>query len=173
MAADGPAQRQVFRPAAGLRALGAAMCLLSLGAWLTVLFTYPRHHGLPRIAAASVLALPCLAGAALLFRRIEIDGAGLGSMGVFGARRLAWPDVRRIDVRRGTFVIESSVGPISAALIDPAKREMLLRTVIDQAALVRAQDELPWGIDSRYLPRRQDIAFTDFVPHNLRKKGGR
>jgi hypothetical protein len=162
--------RQVFRPAAGLRALAAVMCLLSLATWLTVLFTYPRHHSLPRVAAASILALPCLAGAALLFRRIETDGTHLTSMGVFGARRLAWADVRRVDVRRGAFVIESSVGPVSAALIAPARREALLRTVVEQAALVRTLDALPWGIEARYVPRRQDIAFADFVPHNRRRE---
>lgn len=161
--------REIFRPAPGLRVLAAAMCLLSLAVWLTVLATYPTHRSIRRIAAASILAFPCLLGATVLFRRILTQPEQLASVSLFRAKRLRWLDVSRIDVRRGSFVIESNVGPVSASLIDPRERDRLLRIVVERAVLTRATDELPWGIDARYVPRRQDIGFAEFVPHHKRK----
>jgi hypothetical protein len=165
-----PGARRVYRPAAGLRIVSGALFLVSLAVWLTVLFTWPLHRSLARAAAATILVLPCLAGAALLSRRIETDDFHLTSVSLGRAKRLRWSDVRRVDVRRGSFVIESTQGPVSAAMIAPGEREPLLRTVIERAGLTRAGDDLPWGIEARYVPRAQDIGFADFVPHNKRRR---
>ena len=164
-----PVGKAVFRPSPGMRAISAGMCVLALAVWLTVAVTAPEQRG-GRIAAASILALPCLAGSAILFRRIEADDSGISSMTLFGARRVQWADLRRIDVRRGSFVIESNVGPVSAAMLDARVRDPLLRLIVERAALTRTMEDLPWGLESRYVPRRQDIGFAEFVPHNRRTK---
>ena len=158
---------QVFRPSWGLRLIAAGLCFLSAAVWMSVIVDDSRFS---QTAAASVLALPCLAGAAVLLRRISVDDAGLTSHSLIQGKRLLWADIRRVDVRRGSFVIESNVGPVSAALVSPGDRDALLRTIVDRAGLARAADELPWGIEARYVPRRQDIGFTEFVPHHKRKR---
>ncbi len=162
-----------FRPSATLRVVGGIIGALAMTAFLVAIVSLAasdRQAEWFRKLAPAILLLPCILSAVVLRRRVVVEEGGLTSYSLAGARRITWSELRRVDVRRGSFTLETGRGPISASLIDPRDRDLLLRAVIERAKLAKGGEEPRWGLDAQYFPRRQDIAFSDFVPHNQRDR---
>jgi hypothetical protein len=157
----------VFRPSKALRAVlgifGVFCCAIAVNGWMS-----GRYSSVSSMAALTLLLLlPSLVGAAVVGRRVEANTDGLRSVSIFGALFVAWSGVNRIDQGRGSFVIETASGPVSAGWIAPGEREQLMRLVIERAKLTRVIEPSRYGLVAQYVPRAQDIGF---VPHAKRRE---
>jgi hypothetical protein len=143
----------VFRPDKTLRivvCVFAALCV-----WGAIYQAVLLH-----VAAAIVLALPCILAATLLKRRIEVRDDAFVSVGLLKTREIPWAGVRRIDQTRRSFVFVTDKGSVSAGWIAAGQRDLLFRKVLEKAKLTISPEKTRWGILAQYVPRAQPIRFT-------------
>lgn len=143
----------VYRPPAAVRwvfALAGAGC--AAASLLAVAMAVAQGRWEP-LAGALVLAAPVAPAAAGIRRRVTVCESGLNSTGALGTLRVPWEAIRRVDVSRRSFVVESQAGPVSAGWLAASCREELLEAVVRGADLVPAWTRLPWGVRARYVRR--------------------
>ena len=159
--------RIVFRPSLLLRILFGVCGVLSFGAALYSLYFVESSNPVAILVRRLLLLLPLFASVHVNLQQISVTGEGIESRRWFGKRVVKWGNVKRIDQGRGSFVIETAAGPISAGWISPAEREELLRLVVERAKLTRVMEPSRFGLVAQYVPRAQDIGF---VPHAKRRE---
>lgn len=111
-----------------------------------------------RLGLAGVLMLPPALAAATQRRRIEVGPAELRCVTLLSDRHIPWTRIRHLDQMRRSFVVETEMGSVSAAWIEPRERDRLFRLVLQYGKLVMApKTELRYGIRARFVPRQQPI----------------
>jgi hypothetical protein len=163
----GEADNIEFRPSPALRiglAFVALTCLIPAAA---LAFPLLSTWSTSRAVAIGIVLLPALLALAVNLILIRLDDSGITARGLFGKRRVPYPEVRWVDERKASVTIETARGPVTSSWLSPNERSRLLRAVIDRARLIRTIDEPPFRVLARYVPRAEDIAF---FPHHARKK---
>jgi hypothetical protein len=151
-----PSEVLVFRPAPAVRMLAAAFGVLCALAALYELWLFTQD-GARHLLGAGVLVLPGLFALALLRRRIEVHPDALRSVTLLGPRVARWTGVRRLDQTRRSFVVLTEAGAVSAGWIDPARRDLLFRKILERAKLTISHEPARWGITAQFVPRAQPI----------------
>ena len=80
-----------------------------------------------------------------------------------GPVKYSWDKIVRLEETRKSFVIITSKGNISAGWIDPSRRDLLMRKVLELAKLTYVAEPPRWGIKAVYVTRLKPIK-VEFAP---------